>query len=86
MMAVSYTHLDVYKRQDQGQELVPGSVFGVVYNHQLGLALDRWVIDHALEMLRQRQLPTTLFIKVLPVTLQDKTLAACCLLYTSRCV
>ena len=63
-------------RDDQGQELVPGSVFGVVYNHQLGLVLDRWVIDHALEMLRQRQLPTTLFIKVLPVTLQDKTLAA----------
>ena len=63
-------------RDDQGQELVPGSVFGVVYNHQLGLTLDRWVIDHALEMLRQRQLPTTLFIKVLPVTLQDKTLAA----------
>ncbi|MCB1822439.1 MAG: diguanylate cyclase, partial [Candidatus Competibacteraceae bacterium] len=26
-------------RDSQGQELVPGSVFGVVYNHELGLAL-----------------------------------------------
>ncbi len=63
-------------RDRQGQELVPGSVFGVVYNHELGLALDRWVIAHALEMLQQRQQATTLFIKVLPVTLQDKTLSA----------
>ena len=63
-------------RDDQGQELVPGSVFGVVYNHPIGLTLDRWVIDHALELLRQRQSMTTLFIKLLPITLQDKTLAA----------
>ncbi|MDS4070411.1 MAG: EAL domain-containing protein [Candidatus Competibacter sp.] len=62
-------------RNAEGQDLVPGSVFGVVHNHSLGLALDRWVIDHALEMLRQRQLTTTLFIKVLPVTLQDRTLS-----------
>ena len=62
-------------RDGQGQELVPGSVFGVVYNHPTGLTLDRWVIDHALEMLRQRPSMTTLFIKVLLVTLQDKTLA-----------
>jgi len=63
-------------RDRQGQDLVPGSVFGVVYNHELGLALDRWVIMHALEMLKQRQQATNLFIKVLPVTLQDKTLSA----------
>ncbi len=62
-------------RDDQGQELVPGSVFGVIYNHALGLALDRWVIDHTLELLRQRQSTTTAFIKLLPVTLQDKTLS-----------
>ena len=62
-------------RDRQGQDLVPGSVFGVVYNHELGLALDRWVIAHALEMLQQRQRATTLFIKVLPVTLQDKALS-----------
>jgi predicted signal transduction protein with EAL and GGDEF domain len=42
-------------RDSEGQEIVPGSVFGVVYNHQLGQMLDRWVIDHALEMLRQRR-------------------------------
>jgi len=63
-------------RDRQGQDLVPGSVFGVVYNHELGVALDRWVIVHALEMLKQRQQATNLFIKVLPVTLQDKTLSA----------
>jgi diguanylate cyclase (GGDEF)-like protein len=63
-------------RDSQGQELVPGSVFGVVHNHELGLALDRWVITQTLEMLQQRQTATTLFIKVLPVTLQDKTLSA----------
>ena len=61
-------------RDRQGQDMVPGSVFGVVYNHELGQALDRWVIAHALDMLRQRQQATTLFIKILPVTLQDKTL------------
>ncbi|MCP5159629.1 MAG: EAL domain-containing protein [Gammaproteobacteria bacterium] len=61
-------------RDNQGQELVPGSVFGVVHNHELGLALDRWVIAQTLEILQQRQAATTLFIKVLPVTLQDKTL------------
>lgn len=63
-------------RDNQGQELVSGSVFGVVHNHELGLALDRWVISQTLEMLRQRQTTTTLFIKVLPITLQDKTLSA----------
>lgn len=61
-------------RDSQGQEVVPGSVFGVVHNHHLGLKLDRWVIEHAIEMLRQRQSPTSLFIKVLPITLQDRTL------------
>lgn len=62
-------------RDSEGHEIVPGSVFGVVHNHQLGLALDRWVIEHAIEMLRQRQSAITLFIKVLPVTLQDRTLS-----------
>ncbi len=62
-------------RDSGGQDLVPGSVFGVVYNHNLGLALDRWVIAHAIDMLKQRQLPTTLFIKLLPITLKDRTLS-----------
>ncbi len=60
-------------RDSEGQEVVPGSVFGVVYNHSMGQILDRWVIDHALEMLQQRQQTTTLFIKLLPVTMQDRT-------------
>jgi diguanylate cyclase (GGDEF)-like protein len=63
-------------RDREGNEVVPGSVFGVVYNHQLGLNLDRWVIEHTLDMLRQRRTPITVFIKVLPVTLQDRTLSA----------
>lgn len=63
-------------RDHLGQEIVPGSVFGVVHNHQLGLKLDRWVIEHAIDILRQRKAPSTLFIKVLPVTLQDRTLSS----------
>ena len=62
-------------RGSDGQELVPGSVFGVVYNHELGRMLDRWVIERVLDLLRQRQLQTTVFIKILPVTLQDRTLS-----------
>ena len=62
-------------RDREGRELVPGSVFGVVYNHPLGVTLDRWVIERALDLLRQRQSTTTLFIKVLPVTLRDRTLS-----------
>ena len=62
-------------RDREGQEVVPGSVFGVVHNHPLGVTLDRWVIGHALEMLRRQQSTTTLFIKVLPVTLRDRTLS-----------
>lgn len=63
-------------RGGDGQELIPGSVFGVVYNHELGRVLDRWVIEHVLDLLRQRQLKTTVFIKILPVTLQDRTLSS----------
>lgn len=63
-------------RDREGTEVVPGSVFGVVHNHQLGLNLDRWVIEHTLSILRERRTPITVFIKVLPVTLQDRTLSA----------
>ncbi|MFZ1643748.1 MAG: EAL domain-containing protein [Candidatus Contendobacter sp.] len=62
-------------RGSDGQELVPGSVFGVVYNHEVGRMLDRWIIEHVLDMLRQRQSATTVFIKILPVTMQDRTLS-----------
>ncbi|MBE2293615.1 MAG: EAL domain-containing protein [Phycisphaerales bacterium] len=63
-------------RDGKGQEVVPGSIFGVVSHHQVGQALDRWIIERALEMLRQRQQTTTLFIKVLPVTLQERTFSS----------
>ncbi|CDH44828.1 EAL domain-containing response regulator [Candidatus Contendibacter odensensis] len=62
-------------RDSEGQDLIPGSVFGVVHNHELGMTLDRWVIEHAIDMLKQRQLATTLFIKILPITLKDRTLS-----------
>lgn len=62
-------------RDGENQEIIPGSVFGVVHNHQLGLKLDRWIIEHAIEVLRQRRSPITLFIKILPITLQDRTLS-----------
>lgn len=62
-------------RGNDGQELVSGSVFGVIYNHELGRTLDRWVIEGVLDLLRQRQAMTTVFIKILPVTLQDRTLS-----------
>ncbi len=62
-------------RGNDGQELVSGSVFGVIYNHELGRRLDRWVIEGVLDLLRQRQAMTTVFIKILPVTLQDRTLS-----------
>ncbi len=59
-------------RDREGQEVVPGSVFGVVHSHPLGVTLDRWIIGQALEMLQQ-QATTTLFIKILPVTLRDRS-------------
>jgi hypothetical protein len=62
-------------RDNQGQEIVPGSVFGVVYNHELGLNAGSLGDRARHGMLKQRQQATTLFIKVLPVTLQDKTLS-----------
>lgn len=62
-------------RDSEGQELVPGSVFGVIHNHELGVTLDRWVIEQSIAMLKQRQSTTTLFIKLLPVTLKDRTLS-----------
>lgn len=63
-------------RNSEGQDIAPGKIFGVVYNHQVGIELDRWVITQALDMLKQRQRTTTLFIKLLPVSLQDKGFAA----------
>lgn len=62
-------------RNNEGQDIAPGKIFGVIYNHKMGLELDRWVITQALDMLKQRQRSTKLFIKLLPVTLQDKGFA-----------
>lgn len=63
-------------RNSEGQDVAPGKIFGMVYDHTSGLELDRWVITQALDMLKQRRRTTTLFIKLLPVTLQDKGFAA----------
>jgi EAL domain-containing protein (putative c-di-GMP-specific phosphodiesterase class I) len=62
-------------RDNQGQEIVPGSVFGVVHNHQLGLTLDRWVIRTPSKCYGSDSRRPRCFIKVLPVTLQDRTLS-----------
>jgi diguanylate cyclase (GGDEF)-like protein len=60
------------------RELLPETVFGITQRHPLGVALDRWVIAQSIRQLAERQQAkapsTTLFIKVLPVTLQDESL------------
>ncbi|MDX1656385.1 MAG: bifunctional diguanylate cyclase/phosphodiesterase, partial [Candidatus Competibacteraceae bacterium] len=61
---------------DQGQELLPESVFAVAQSHRLGVALDRWVIAHSISLLRERQSAgrnTILFINVSLATLEDKS-------------
>jgi diguanylate cyclase (GGDEF)-like protein len=64
-------------RNQEGQELLPETVFGVVQNHRLGLLLERWVIANAIRLLRERQAhnqPTTLFVNISPAVLQDEAI------------
>lgn len=63
----------------EDRELLPETVFGITQRHPLGVTLDRWVIAQSVFMLGERKekaATTTLFIKMLPVTLQDQSLAA----------
>ncbi len=62
-----------------GQELLTETVFSATQAHSLGALLDRWVVTHAVRLLRDWQgvAPApTLFIKLLPVTLHDRSLLA----------
>ncbi len=64
-------------RNQEGQELLPETVFGVVQNHRLGLLLERWVIGSAIRLLRERQAhnePTILFVNISPAILQDEAI------------
>ena len=65
-------------RNREGRELLPETVFGVAQRYRLGAVLDRWVIVHAIKLLRGRQhqgqLPI-LFINISPAILQDNSVA-----------
>jgi diguanylate cyclase (GGDEF)-like protein len=59
------------------RELLPEAVFGVIQRHPLGIALDRWVVAQSIRLLAKQAVKSpasTLFVKVLPVTLQDESL------------
>ncbi len=62
-------------RNQDGLELLPETVFTVTQKHKLGMALDRWVITHALRLLRSRHTlnqETILFVNISPAILHDK--------------
>ena len=64
-------------RNQEGQELLPETIFGVVQSHRLGLLLERWVIGSVIRLLRERQSynqPTTLFVNISPAVLQDEAI------------
>jgi diguanylate cyclase (GGDEF)-like protein len=61
-------------RNADGRELLPETVFGVTQHHELGLALDRWVIAECIRILGERTdrtSTTTFFVNLLPATLED---------------
>ena len=65
-------------RNREGRELLPETVFGVAQRYRLGAILDRWVIVHAIKLLRGRQQQgqfPTLFINISPAILQDNSFA-----------
>jgi diguanylate cyclase (GGDEF)-like protein/PAS domain S-box-containing protein len=60
-------------------EVLPGFFMPIAEKHNLTAAVDRWVLNQAIELLRQRDrqgLPTTFFIKLTAASLQDDTLLA----------
>ena len=80
-MPVSYTHLDVYKRQIQNTKTLRiAAVAGGAPNYQKDLATGAWsgiMIDLA------NNLATKLGAKL---EITETTWGNACLLYTSRCV
>ena len=64
-------------RNHEGWELLPETVFALVKRNRLGMVLDRWVIAHAIRVLRERgsyARPAILFINISPTILQDEEL------------
>ncbi len=64
-------------RNHEGWELLPETVFALVKRHRIGMVLDRWVIAHAIRVLRERKnqgQPVMLFINISPTILQDEEL------------
>ncbi|MBK8183014.1 MAG: EAL domain-containing protein [Candidatus Competibacteraceae bacterium] len=62
-------------RNQEGWELLPETVFGLIKRHRIGIILDRWVIAHSIRILRERQAhghSTILFINISPTILQDE--------------
>lgn len=64
-------------RNHEGWELLPETVFALAKRHRIGMVLDRWVIAHAIRVLRERKgyaRPAILFINISPTILQDEEL------------
>ncbi|MEW9570994.1 EAL domain-containing protein [Rhodanobacter sp. Si-c] len=58
-------------------EVLPGFFMPIAEKHGLTGAVDRWVLDHAISALRQREgqgQQTTFFVKLTAASLQDNTL------------
>ncbi|HEX5353422.1 MAG TPA: EAL domain-containing protein [Rhodanobacteraceae bacterium] len=60
------------------EEVMPSHFLPIAERNDRLLSIDRWVIEHAIEMLGKnagQDAPTTLFIKLSTLTLHDETLA-----------
>ena len=64
-------------KDEEGNEILPGQFLPAAIKNKLMNTIDRWVVDHAFEILadrRQNGFDTTFFIKLAGVTLVDETL------------
>lgn len=64
-------------RNNEGRELLPETVFGLVRRNRIGMVLDRWVIAHSMRILRERQIrgqSAILFINLSPTIAEDEEL------------
>ena len=87
LIPVSYTHLDVYKRQGQGgADVFAGVTDGFSRQTEIAVGVLRWVVDKdqvsppILQCERPPEIP------VAPNVAIDDEEGSVCLLYTSRCV
>jgi diguanylate cyclase (GGDEF)-like protein/PAS domain S-box-containing protein len=64
-------------KDEEGDEILPGQFLPAAIKNNLMNTIDRWVIDHAFEILAERRQnghDTTFFIKLSGITLVDETL------------